>query len=63
MFRRLFVVNVEFPALDRLLDYLEAAEQKEIDALTLQAEQLLTRLEQSRKTLQNFISKENSLNG
>jgi hypothetical protein len=31
---RLFRLVIDFPALDRLMDFLESSQQKEVDALT-----------------------------
>lgn len=36
---RIFRIFIEFPALDRLMDYLEAARQKELDDLAAQLNQ------------------------
>ncbi len=44
---RLFRIVVEFPALDRLLDYLKAHDQAELDAATEQIVKLTERLKQS----------------
>ena len=52
MMFRIFRVSVDFPALDRLVTYLEAAQQKEIDAMAAQVRDLTAQLSQHRATLE-----------
>ena len=52
------IVRVEFPALDRLLDYLEAQDQAEIDALKQRVDDLTKALAQARTGLESTIQKE-----
>jgi hypothetical protein len=56
MFR---TVRIDFPALDRLIDFLEAAQQAEVDSATSQIQQATERLTKSRETL-GQIEKENT---
>lgn len=58
MFRAFRVFLVEIPALDRLMNYLEAAEQREIDAASEQVDTLTADLKQSQTALQGAIPKE-----
>jgi hypothetical protein len=57
---RLLRIAVDFAALDRLVDYLEAQaqEQAEINALRQQVEQLTNTLAQHRSSLKTAIEKE-----
>lgn len=48
---RLFCIHVEIPALDALLLYLKNAEQRQLDAATLQVEALDAILQQSEARL------------
>lgn len=49
------ILRVDIPALDRLLDYLEATQQKEIDALADQVRDLTARLSTTSAELGNSI--------
>jgi len=53
---RLF--RIDFPALDRLMDYLESVQQAEIDALKKKVDELTAALTQSRNKLEDTIEKE-----
>ena len=53
------ILRIEFPALDRLMDYLESAQQAEIDAASAQIQQATERLAKSRVNL-GQTEKENS---
>jgi uncharacterized coiled-coil protein SlyX len=55
---RIFRIVVEVPALDRLMDYLEAAQQEELDLMEEQVRQLTARLSKSQTALQGAITKE-----
>lgn len=55
---RIFRLLIEFPALDRFTTYLEAAEQREIDAASDQVDSLTADLKQSQTSLQGAIPKE-----
>lgn len=57
---RIFRVAVEFPALDRLLDYLQAQQQAEVDALTQRVDAATTALAQSRARLDLSLKTNNS---
>ena len=52
-------IRIEFPALDRLIDFLEASQQAEVDLAASQIQQATNRLTKSRETL-GQIEKENS---
>jgi hypothetical protein len=52
-------IRIDFPALDRLIDFLEAAQQTEVDLATSQVQQATVRLAKSRGSL-GQIEKENS---
>jgi hypothetical protein len=52
-------IRIDFPALDRLIDYLEAAQQAEVDLAASQVQQATERLAKSRETL-GQIEKENT---
>jgi hypothetical protein len=54
--RRFFRFVIEIPALDRLMDYLEAGQQQEVDDLT-------ARLRASNERLKASIQKEKQQNG
>ena len=56
MFR---TVRIDFPALDRLIDFLEAAQQAEVDLAASQIQQATERLAKSRLSL-GQIEKENT---
>lgn len=58
---RFFKVLVDFPALDRLLDYLASTEQSEVDAANAQIAALTVRLKQSTDKLQPILDKGKSL--
>lgn len=51
-------ILVEIPALDRLMNYLEAADQREIDGLSDRVTALTTELKQSQTSLQGALPKE-----
>ncbi len=52
-------INVNIPALDRLMDFLEAQQQAEVDALTAKVKQQLTgKLSTSQQALQGAINLE-----
>jgi hypothetical protein len=52
-------LRIDFPALDRLIDYLEATQQAEVNLATLQIQQATERLKKSRVSL-GQIEKENT---
>ncbi len=52
-------ILVEIPALDRLMDFLDAAQQQEINALNAQVQSLTQRLHNSNTSLDGTIAKEN----
>jgi len=54
---RIAKITVEIPALDRLLDFLEANQQKEIDTLSDQVARATQTLKQSTDRLQKAVSK------
>lgn len=54
---RLAKILVEIPALDRLLDFLEANQQKEVDALGDQIAQATSTLHKSTDRLQKAVKK------
>jgi hypothetical protein len=56
MFR---TIRIEFPALDRLIDFLQGSQQAEVDRGTSQIQQATERLRKSRVSL-GQIEKENS---
>lgn len=58
MLSRLFGFVLEIPALDRLMDYLEARQQREIDASTAQVQALASRLSQANAKLVSAETKE-----
>lgn len=49
------ILRVDIPALDRLMDYLDAARQREIDALADQVRDLTARLSTTSTELGNSI--------
>jgi sialic acid synthase SpsE len=53
-------IRIDFPALDRLIDFLEAAQQAEVDLAKSQIQQATERLTKSREKL-GQIAKENPL--
>jgi len=52
-----FVIRVDFPALDRFIDFRERNEQKKIDAATAAVQAVTTRLQQSNQALEAIIQK------
>ena len=55
---RMFRIFVDIPALDRLVTYLEANQQAEIDGLTVQVKALTERLSKANSTLAAAIEGE-----
>jgi len=55
---RIFRVLIDFPALDRLMNYLEAEQQKDIDSATARINEVAQRLKTARERLSE-IEKEN----
>lgn len=53
-----FTLTVEVPALDRLLDWLDASQQDHIDALTAKVVSVTTSLADARKALELKIAQE-----
>ncbi len=52
-------LNVRIPALDRLLDYLEARDQSGVDAATALVVALTSRLKDTKNALQTSLNKGN----
>jgi hypothetical protein len=52
-------IRIDFPALDRLIDFLKTVQQAEVDLATLQIQHATERLAKSRVSL-GQIEKENS---
>ena len=52
------VIRIDFPALDRLLDFLEASEQAAIDAMEASVVDATARLQQSADGLSSAVTKE-----
>ena len=49
-------VSIEFKALDRLIDYLEAADQKKLDQMTEAVINATARLKSARSVLANAVN-------